>query len=153
MRHVAFALLMMSAPAVAKEAEAPGPLARADHVAIHVSDAEVSAAFYRQAFRMTDLPTKLPNGRWLDMGNGLTLHIIGGRSTAPPSDRFVHLALRTEDLAVSTAWFDANGIAWCDFTGKPRSIQTRFDGVRQIFVQDPDGYWVEVSDARGTPHD
>jgi hypothetical protein len=28
-------------------------------------------------------------------------------------------------------------------------MQTRFDGVRQIYTRDPDGYWLEVSDRRG----
>ena len=27
------------------------------------------------------------------------------------------------------------------------SPQVRSDGVRQIFIQDPDGYWIEVNDA------
>jgi lactoylglutathione lyase len=25
--------------------------------------------------------------------------------------------------------------------------QVRSDGVKQIFVQDPDGYWIEINDA------
>jgi lactoylglutathione lyase len=83
------------------------------------------------------------------MGNGMTLHIIGGRTAAVSSNRIVHFALRTDDLAKSIDYFDASGIAWFDFMGKPRTIQTRFDGVRQIFAQDPDGYWVEISDKRG----
>lgn len=128
-----------------------GPVAVADHVALNSADADASAAFYKRAFKMKDVPTRLPRTRWLDMGHGMTLHIIGGRTTAVSPNRIVHFALRTDDLAQSIAYFDANGIPWSDFTGKPRTVQTRFDGVRQVFIQDPDGYWVEVSDRRGKP--
>lgn len=128
-----------------------GPVAVADHVALNAADADASAAFYKRTFKMKDLPTRLPRTRWLDMGQGMTLHIIGGRTTAVSPNRIVHFALRTDDLTKSIAYFDSNGIAWSDFTGKPRTVQTRFDGVRQVFIQDPDGYRVEVSDRRGKP--
>jgi lactoylglutathione lyase len=128
-----------------------GPVAVADHLALNVADPHVSATFYREAFGMTELPTELPNTHWLAMGS-IALHLIGtNRKDKPVENRFTHLALRTDDLGRSIAWFDAKGIAWTDAFGKARTIQTRFDGVRQIFVQDPDGHWIEVSDARGAP--
>ena len=151
MRKLAVLLagLTLAHPALAQAPE-KGPLATADHVALNTADVEASAAFYRRTFGMKDVPTRLPNTRWLDMG-GMTLHLIGGRTAPVSPNRIVHFALRTDDLAVTIAYFDAAGIPWSDFTGKPRNIQTRFDGVRQVFVQDPDGYWVEVSDTRGSP--
>jgi lactoylglutathione lyase len=121
----------------------------ADHIALNVADAEASAAFYQRTFDLQNVPTSLPNTRWMSLGNGLTLHLIGGRTVPVSPNRVVHFALRTQDLDKTIAYFDAAGIAWSDFTGKARSIQTRFDGVRQIFIQDPDGYWIEVSDTRG----
>lgn len=142
-------LLAIGSPAFAAPPNT-GPLATADHVAINATDADVSAEFYRRTFGMKDVPTELPNTRWLDMGSGMTLHIIGGRTAPVSPNRIVHFALRTEDLSATIAYFDANAIPWSDFTGKDHNIQTRFDGVRQVFVQDPDGYWVEVSDRRGT---
>lgn len=140
------ACLIVSARA---QSAATGPAAIADHVALNAADADASAAFYKRTFGMKDVPTKLPRTRWLDMGAGMTLHIIGGRTTAVSPNRIVHFALRTDDLDKSISYFDANGIAWSDFMGKPRSLQIRFDGVRQVFIQDLDGYWVEVSDTRG----
>jgi catechol 2,3-dioxygenase-like lactoylglutathione lyase family enzyme len=39
-------------------------------------------------------------------------------------------------------------IAWSDFAGTQGAVGTvRTDGVRQIFLRDPDGYWIEVNDA------
>jgi lactoylglutathione lyase len=139
----------LHAPAQAQDIPA-GPTAVADHIALNAADADVSAAFYKRTFGMTEIPTKLPRTRWLLMGD-ITLHIIGGRTMPVSPNRVVHFAVQTADLDKSIAYFDAHGIAWSDFTGQRRTIQTRFDGVRQVFIQDPDGYWVEVSDKRGKP--
>lgn len=143
--------LCISALLIAPSHAQTGPAGVVDHIALNATDADASAAFYKRTFGMKDVPTRLPRTRWLDMGGGITLHIIGGRAMPVSPNRIVHFALRTDDLDKSIAYFDANGIAWSDFTGKPKTVQTRFDGVRQVFIQDPDGYWVEVSDRRGKP--
>jgi 2-keto-4-pentenoate hydratase/2-oxohepta-3-ene-1,7-dioic acid hydratase in catechol pathway len=42
----------------------------------------------------------------------------------------------------------ARGQGWTDILGTPGAINnSRTDGIRQIFLQDPDGYWIEVNDA------
>ena len=35
-----------------------------------------------------------------------------------------------------------------DWPGVAGAVSVRGDGVRQIYVQDPDGYWIEVNDVR-----
>ncbi|MGN7998684.1 VOC family protein [Sphingomonas sp. 22176] len=125
--------------------------AQAEHVAIQASDIDRSAAFYHEAFGLRIIRTPLKNRRWLDLGHGMALHILDGRTAPKPSNRDEHLALHVDDLATVTAWLDAHHLAWTNFTGEPRTMQLRFDGVRQIYVQDPDGYWLEVGDSRGKP--
>jgi lactoylglutathione lyase len=39
-------------------------------------------------------------------------------------------------------------MAWYNAKGVKGIITTRIDGVKQIWVNDPDGYWIEVNDAR-----
>ncbi|WP_084582051.1 VOC family protein [Sphingomonas azotifigens] len=138
-----------AAPASAQTASvAP---AQAEHVAIQASDIDRSATFYHEAFGLRLIPTPLKNRRWLDLGHGMALHILDGRTAPKPSNRDEHLALHVDDLATVTAWLDAHHLVWTNFTGEPRKMQLRFDGVRQIYVQDPDGYWLEVGDSRGVP--
>jgi len=36
-------------------------------------------------------------------------------------------------------------IAYSDWQGKPNTINARADGIKQIYLQDPDGYWIEVN--------
>jgi lactoylglutathione lyase len=38
-------------------------------------------------------------------------------------------------------------IAYRNFNGDGK-INTRVDGVREIYLQDPDGSWIEVNDAK-----
>jgi lactoylglutathione lyase len=42
-----------------------------------------------------------------------------------------------------------SNIAWEDWPGGKGTITTRPDGVKQIYFQDPDGYWIEVNDDAG----
>jgi len=134
--------------AAAQQTEVPAP-AQAEHVAIQATDIDRSAAFYHEAFGLRIIPTPLKNRRWLDLGNGLALHILDGRVAPKPSNRNEHLALHVNDLATVTAWLDRHKLVWTDLAGTPSTMQNRFDGVRQIYVQDPDGYWLEIGDSRG----
>ena len=36
-------------------------------------------------------------------------------------------------------------IPYSDWPGQRNTVNIRTDGVKQIFFQDPDGYWVEVN--------
>jgi lactoylglutathione lyase len=41
-----------------------------------------------------------------------------------------------------------NNIVFEDVSGNQGAITKRVDGVQQIWFRDPDGYWIEVNDAR-----
>jgi lactoylglutathione lyase len=142
------ALLILAAPS---PQAAVATAARVEHFAIQVADLDRSATFYQEAFGLRMIPTPLKNRRWFDLGNGLALHILDGRTAPKSSNRYEHLALHVDDLATVTAWLDRHQFVWTDQAGKPRTMQIRFDGVRQIYVQDPDGYWLEIGDRRGAP--
>lgn len=143
-------MLFLLAALQATPAPTPAPAAQVEHIAIQAADIDRSADFYREAFGLRPIEQPMRNRRWLDLGHGLALHILDGRSAPRPANRDEHLALHVADLATVTAWLDRHGVAWTNRAGAPRTMQTRFDGVRQIYVQDPDGYWIEVSDDRGT---
>jgi lactoylglutathione lyase len=126
----------------------------ADHVAIQVSDVDKAAAFYRGVFGFPEIAAAVPGTRWFDLGAGTALHIIGGRRGAVRSSagagRPSHLAIRTAGLDPVLAALRSRGATWRDWDGTQGAITTREDGVRQIFLQDPDGHWLEVNDAART---
>lgn len=117
-----------------------------DHVAISVADADKSAAFYQALFGFRQVHAPFPTARWLVMGNGVMLHIVGNRSEPSPHSRWDHLALACADMDAFIANLDARHISWSNMEGG-HVPQLRGDGVKQIFIQDPDGYWIEINDA------
>jgi lactoylglutathione lyase len=120
-----------------------------DHVAINVADQQRSVDFYRGAFGLREIAAPFPAGgpRWLEMAGGISLHIQRLAEKPAPPPRAVHFALSVADLAPTLAYLDSHGITWTDSEGRPGKVQAvRTDGVRQIYVQDPDGYWIEVND-------
>jgi len=118
------------------------------HVSLAVSDVDVSVAFYVKVFGFEEIPnlTRKPWIRWLGFDNGLELHLIQSDTDEINVTRQVHLAWSTanftEFLQVLEKVYPTNP----DWMGSwVRSV--RADGAKQVYFQDPDGYWVEVNDA------
>lgn len=127
-----------------------------NHVAINVTDQARSVAYYKEAFGLSEIPAALdaaPGGpRWMRLGNGVELHIQAIKVPFTPPPRIIHFALTVKDLDPVIAYLKKTGRTWTDYAGKEGEIKrTRTDGVRQIFTQDPDGYWIEVNDAADRP--
>jgi lactoylglutathione lyase len=119
-----------------------------DHVALSVIDLDVSAAFYSQVLGLKEIPSAAKGRRWMALGTA-QLHLLGGRTEPVPDQKSRHIALTALSLEPVMSALKARGMTWEDFAGHVGQIsQTRTDGVRQIFFKDPDGYWIELNDAR-----
>ncbi len=112
-----------------------------DHVALHVKDVAKTVAFYRDILGLKQIarPGFDFEGAWLRLGKNQSLHLIGGRDRAVHnSNRGDHFALLVDDI---DAW--AAHLKQCDISH--RGPKKRPDGAYQIFLEDPDGHWVELS--------
>jgi lactoylglutathione lyase len=150
---IAAVMLSMGTATMGAEAEpktAPSSSAEADHIALHVADQDKSVAFYQGAFGLAEIHAPVQGPRWFSLGGGMSLHLIGGRTAPLVTSKSVHLALRTRSLDPTVAYLKSKGLKWEDWAGNAGAITLRDDGVRQIFLQDPDGYWLEVNDALGS---
>jgi catechol 2,3-dioxygenase-like lactoylglutathione lyase family enzyme len=58
----------------------------------------------------------------------------------------VHLALRVQDLDAVISRLESDKVPWSDSDKNPRATAIRGDGIRQLYLQDPDGYWIEVNE-------
>jgi len=124
------------------------PTVLINHVALHVADLDASVAFYSGVFGLEEIPAAAKGRRWMSLGKGIELHLLGGRTAPVVDNRSVHLALTSDNLEPIIQRLKVRGVAWTDFTGTQGVVATaRTDGVRQIFLRDPDGYWLEVNDA------
>lgn len=148
LKFIAVVLFSLAGCAAVPPAKPSG--SRLDHVAISVANAKASAAFYSGAFGFTTLKTPFGDGAdvvWLDLGGGMALHVFGGRTAGIANEHERHIAFAVADMSKVTRFLTSRGIAWQNFDGVQGEMQTRPDGVRQMFFRDPDGYWVEVNDA------
>ena len=149
--RIAFVVGLLSLPAIGYQQRPPVAASSAvsiDHVALHVADLDASVAFYSGVFRLEEIPAAAKGRRWLSLGKGVALHLLGGRAAPVVDDRSVHLAITSDSLEPILQRLKDRRIAWSDFAGTQGTVGTvRADGVRQVFFRDPDGYWIEVNDA------
>ncbi|WP_282124201.1 VOC family protein [Algibacter mikhailovii] len=123
-----------------------------EHISIIVKDVEKSAAFYKNILHLKELPTPWGENTplpavFFDLGNKRELHVTEYNSEVK-LHKFIHLAFAINDFDAYLQFLNKNGISYGEFSDKNMKFQTRIDGVRQIYFQDPDGYWIEVNDAK-----
>ena len=154
MRHKtispALALVLAFATASARPAiTAPPDISPVlDHVGIQASNLGRSIDFYTRVLGLKEVPAPFPKAeaRWVAFANGQLLHIVAHGRPGSTHNKWDHFALAFTDLTPVIARLDAMHVAWADMSGG-RLLQKRPDGVTQIFVQDPDGYQIELNDA------
>lgn len=110
-------------------------------------DLDKSASFYKTLFGLSEVPAPFPGARWLALGGGLMLHIVGNRTARSEHNRWDHIAIACGDMDAMIAKLADRHIPWINMEGA-HTPQVRPDGVKQIFIQDPDGYWIEINDAK-----
>jgi catechol 2,3-dioxygenase-like lactoylglutathione lyase family enzyme len=111
-----------------------------NHVAIHVADVALSAAFYRDVLGLEEIPRPafpFP-GAWFRLGTDQELHLIGERTREVIShNRGNHFALLVDDFDAWERHLVALGARLA-----PRRL--RPDGAWQLYVIDPDGHYIEL---------
>lgn len=121
-----------------------------DHISIIVKDVEKSEEFYKNILHLKEVPTPWGENTplpavFFDLGNKMELHVTEYKSEIK-LHKFIHFAFTVNDFDGYLEFLNENGIEYGEFSGKNMKYQTRIDGVRQIYFQDPDGYWIEVND-------
>jgi len=125
------------------------PYAAFNHVGIYVSDTRKSADFYIKLFHLDTVKTPFADQPtiWLKLGEHTQLHIIKGTKEQIVISPENHIAFSVKSIDDFMAFLNQNHIHFEGDEGKPGTVVTRADGVKQIYLKDPDGYWVEVNDA------
>ncbi len=122
-----------------------------NHAALSVKDVDRSAEFYKKVLKLPEIEnrTKKEGIRWLSMGDGRELHLLSIVKEHVVINKAVHIAFTTSKFdAFIKALFNLK-ITYSDWPGTPNTINVRADGIRQIYFQDPDGYWIEVNSVGG----
>ena len=65
--------------------------------------------------------------------------------------RSTHFALATSEFEPMLKRLRGAGVRYEALSGVAHEVSVRFDGVRQVYFQDPDGHWIESNDAPPVP--
>jgi lactoylglutathione lyase len=120
-----------------------------DHTTVLVSNLETSSSFYENILRLETLET--PWGpaapvRFFSLGGSRQLHMgVANRMIEP--DKNAHLAFAIVNFDEYLSFLRKEGVVYTNFPGSSSAPQVRPDGIRQIYLQDPDGNWIEINDA------
>jgi lactoylglutathione lyase len=123
---------------------------RFNHSTIYVVDLQKSADFYSNVMQLEKIPEPFHDNRhiWMKIGAHSQLHIVGGAKALIPHDINIHLAFSVPSLDKFIAHLKAEKVKFGNWAGDSETPQRRADGVNQVYLQDPDGYWIEINDDR-----
>jgi catechol 2,3-dioxygenase-like lactoylglutathione lyase family enzyme len=119
-----------------------------NHLALSVIDADQSAEFYKKTLKLEEITNKTENNqiRWLSLGEGKELYLLSFPDDEIKITRAVHLALTTSDFDAFIKRLDTMKVNYSDWIGEiPNKINIRNDGIKQVYFQDPNGYWIEIN--------
>jgi lactoylglutathione lyase len=130
-----------------------------NHIAILVSDVSKSSQFYRNVIGLEQIrrPNFDSHGAWFTMGN-CELHLIKGKPVVHEGDDLVvgHISLDAVNVGAVLAKLQKMNVPFRKNTSVPAgkdagSMNTNSNNdmmsskiVTQFFIQDPDGYYLEI---------
>ena len=140
---VVFLLLGLSSSLLAQGK----PSMKFNHLAIFVTDLQQSRKFYTQVIGLDSIPEPFHDGMhlWLNIGSGGSIHVIAGAKEKREYFPGNHICLSTSNMNEFKERLKKNKIEWTNYQGQKGMTTTRPDGILQIWIQDPDGYNIEIN--------
>ena len=119
-----------------------------NHTTIYVVDMNKSADFYEKAMMLKRIPEPFHDNRhiWLKIGEHNQLHIVQGAKEMTEHTINIHLAFSVSSVEDFAKHLDELKVKYGNWAQDSKTPQVRPDGIKQIYLQDPDGYWIEVND-------
>lgn len=127
----------------------PSKPATLNHIAFYVADLKIASDFYHHFFELEEIPNPFNDGKhtWFKLSENSALHIISG---AKKGNYFIeeHLCFSVPNIDLFIKKLKAEKIIYMSFSKIVNEVTLRPDGVHQLYLQDPDGHWLEVNDAK-----
>lgn len=118
-----------------------------NHIALSVKDVNQSVAFYQKVFQLKEIQNTASNSktRWLQLTESIQLHLIPRPNVEIKTNKAVHFALAIAHFKEFINHLETLNIEYSDWKDTPNKDYIRDDGIKQIYFQDPNGYWIEVN--------
>jgi len=118
------------------------------HQTIFVTDLDRAANFYEKVMLLKRIPEPFHDGKhvWFRVSEHGQLHVVSGAKEDIPHDINIHLAFSVPSMEVFTKHLEMAHVKYGNWAQNSTTPQLRPDNVKQVYLQDPDGYWIEVND-------
>lgn len=149
-RLTTLSLLVLALCSCASQPASAQTTARLNHIAFYVLDLKISTDFYHNIVGLDTIPEPFHDGHhtWFLIGPKSHLHIISGAKVDLPREKNTHLCFSVPSVDAFIPRLVKNNVPYENWAGEKSAVTNRVDGVKQIYFQDPDGYWLEINDAK-----
>jgi lactoylglutathione lyase len=140
-------LLFLTIAGTTFSVQAQRKAAQLNHIALYVVDLKKSTTYYRDIVQIDTIPEPFHDGKhtWFTVGPHSMLHLIQGAKEGGVHDKNSHLCFTVSSIEDVIARLEKNKIPYTNWAGTGQTPTVRVDGVKQIYFQDPDGYWIEIN--------
>ena len=119
-----------------------------DHQALPVNNLKITGDFYRDILGFKDIPTLVGTKythRWLANYEGKEIHLIFSDEEIQKTPKQIHMAFGPLDFENFIDHLKKNKVVYTNYKLEQGVIQERKDGIKQIWIRDPQGYWIEIN--------
>ena len=147
MKKITFLLALISLSVILQAQDSLSFKFSINHLALSVKEVNRSAEFYMKVLNLSEITnrSKIEGIRWFVLDDGRELHLISVIKENVTINKALHLGLSTAGFDNFVKRLDGLKVPYSDWPGKSNTVNIRADGIKQIFFQDPDGYWIEVN--------
>jgi len=120
-----------------------------NHVTVVVSDFHASKKFCTEllGLEQIDAPWLPDRQMFLALGEGLELHVGEVEGVEIKPNDFNHFAIAVADFDEFLRYLRSKGVVYTSLGGgEDYFVSTRPENVRQTWITDRDGYWIEIND-------
>ena len=119
-----------------------------DHQALPVNNLKITGDFYRDILGFKDIPTLVgtkDSHRWLANYEGKEIHLIFSNDEIQKTPKQIHMAFSPLDFEKFINHLKMNNVVFTNYKLKTGAVQVRKDGIKQLWIRDPQGYWIEIN--------
>ena len=118
-----------------------------NHIALDVTNLAKSNAFYKTIIQIDSIAEPFHDGKhkWFKVGEHAQLHLIEVIGETAVHYKGTHLCFSVTSIEDIINKLQQYNIPYENWKGVKSTFTLRPDGVKQIYFQDPDGYWIEIN--------
>ncbi len=118
-----------------------------NHISLAVKDINESSQFYENTLGFQQILNRkhIEGTRWHALDDHKELHLISDSIKPVTDSKTVHMAFSTSSFNSFIETLNQKNQIYCDRDGIEKKVTLKPDGYSQIYLQDPNGNWIEIN--------